>query len=227
MGNLPVTAVDIVVAVVLLGSAGFAFMRGFVHEVLAIAAWVGAVFAALYGFAPLQPFFRSQIGSTLVADIAAGAVLFLTTLLILSILTKMVADRVRRSALNSVDSSLGFVFGLVRGAVLLSLAYTGVVMIAEQPPAWLAEAKTRPWLERGSDALRGLAPEGFGAAESSARQAGRDVRELKQTEETFRKYVSPQPASGSPDGKKTGDKTGPGYDKESRSQLDRLIQTNQ
>jgi membrane protein required for colicin V production len=227
MGNLPITAVDIIVAVVLLGSAGFAFMRGFVHEVLSITAWVGAAFAALYGFKHVQPFFRGQIGSTLVADIAAGAVLFLATLLILSIITKMVADRVRRSALNSVDSSLGFVFGLVRGAVLVSLAYMGMVMVTEEPPTWLAEAKSRPWLERGSGWLRGLAPEGFGAAEGAARQAGKDARDLRQAEETFRKYVAPQPTSGSPDGKKTGDKSGQGYDKESRSQLDRLIQTNQ
>ncbi|CAA7611591.1 putative membrane protein required for colicin V production [Magnetospirillum sp. LM-5] len=227
MGNLPVTAVDIVVAVVLLGSAGFAFMRGFVHEVLAITAWVGAAFAALYGFAHVQPLFRAQIGSALVADIAAGATLFLVTLLILSVVTKMVADRVRRSALNSVDSSLGFVFGLVRGAVLVSLAYMGMVMVTEEPPDWLARAKTQPWLERGSDLLRGLAPEGFGAAEAKARESAKDAKDLKQAEETFRKYVAPQPSAPSADGKKTGDKSGSGYDKESRSQLDRLIQSNQ
>jgi membrane protein required for colicin V production len=227
MGNLPVTAVDIVVAVVLLGSAGFAFMRGFVHEVLAIAAWVGAAFAALYGFAHLQPFFRSQIGSALVADIAAGATLFLVTLLILSVVTKMVADRVRRSALNSADSSLGFVFGLARGAVLLSLAYMGVVMVTEEPPEWLAHARTQPWLERGSGLLRGLAPEGFGLAQAKARESAKEAQNLKQAEETFRKYVAPQPTAPNADVKKPGDKAGSGYDKESRSQLDRLIQSNQ
>jgi membrane protein required for colicin V production len=227
MGNIPVTAVDIVVAVVLLGSAGFAFMRGFVHEVLAIAAWVGAAFAALYGFTHLQPFFRAQIGSALVADIAAGATLFLVTLLILSIVTKHVADRVRRSALNSVDSSLGFVFGLARGAVLVSLAYMGVVMVTEEPPEWLAQGKTQPWLERGSNLLRGLAPEGFGSAEAKARETAKDAKDLKQAEETFRKYVAPQPTAPDADGKKKGDKAGSGYDKESRSQLDRLIQSNQ
>lgn len=223
MGNLPLTAVDIVVAVVLLGSAGFAFMRGFVHEVLAIAAWVGAALAALYGFHYAQPLFRQYIGTALVADIACGAALFLVTLLVLSILTKAVSDRVRRSALNSVDSSLGFVFGLVRGAILMCLAYILVIMVTEEPPTWLAEARTRPWLERGAVMLRAMAPDGFGSVEKSAKKASNDAQQVIEAEKTFRKYVAPQPAA-------PGDKDRPaerGYDKESRSQLDRLIQTNQ
>ena len=227
MGNFPITAVDVIVAVVLLGSAGFAFVRGFVHEVLAIGAWVGAAFAALYGFAPVQPFFRAQIGSSLLADIAAGAVLFLGTLLIFSIITKQVADRVRNSALNSVDSSLGFVFGIIRGALLVCLAYLAVSMVTDEPPSWLAEAKAKPWLERGAGMLRGLAPEGFGAAEGKTRQISKEAQELKQAEETFRKYVAPLPAQDKAEQKKAGDKSGQGYDKDSRSQLDRLIQANQ
>lgn len=229
MGNLSITAIDIVVAVVLLGSAGFAFMRGFVHEVLAITAWVGAALAALYGFQYAQPFARQYIDTALVADIAAGAGLFLFTLLVLSILTKAVSDRVRRSALNSVDSSLGFVFGIVRGAVLLCLAYILVIMVTEEPPAWLAEAKTQPWLERGATVLKSLAPAGFGTVESSAKQASDDARQMLDAEKTFRKYVAPLPANPA-DGKdpaKVQDSAGKGYDKESRSQLDRLIQSNQ
>jgi membrane protein required for colicin V production len=227
MGNFPITAVDVIVAVVLLGSAAFAFVRGFVHEVLAIGAWVGAAFAALYGFTPVQPFFRAQIGSSLLADIAAGAVLFLGTLLIFSIITKQVADRVRNSALNSVDSSLGFVFGIIRGALLVCLAYLAVSMVTDEPPSWLAEAKAKPWLERGAGMLRGLAPEGFGAAEGKTRQISKEAQELKQAEETFRKYVAPLPAQDKTEQKKAGDKSGQGYDKDSRSQLDRLIQANQ
>lgn len=227
MGSFPLSAVDIVVAVVLLGSAGFAFMRGFVHEVLAIAAWVGAALAALYGFKYVQPFFREQIGMAWAADAAAGVTLFLVTLLVLSLMTKAVSDRVRKSALNSVDSSLGFVFGLIRGGVLLCLAYMVVVwvMAPEEPPSWLAQAKTRPWLERGAQALQGMAPEGFGAAQTQTRKVSDEARELKQAEETFRKYVAPQPAE--PVRDVQGGKPAPSYDKDSRSQLDRLIQTNQ
>lgn len=232
MGNLSITAVDVVVAVVLLGSAGFAFMRGFVHEVLAIAAWVGAAAAALYGFPLAQPLARQYIGSALVADIAAGAALFLVTLLVLSFLTKAAADRVRRSALNSVDSSLGFAFGLIRGGVLVCLAHLLITMVTETPPSWLAEAKSYPWLDRGAGMLRALAPDNFGAAKGQAQQVSKDAQDLMQAEQTFRKYISPQPVApqasqGTGKQTETGAKPAQGYDSESRSQLDRLIQANQ
>jgi membrane protein required for colicin V production len=227
MGNLPITAVDVVVAVVLLGSAMFAFLRGFVHEVLAIAAWVGAGFATLYGLPYAQPFFRQHIGMAWAADIAAGLVLFLVALLVLSILTKAVSDRVRRSALNSVDSSLGFVFGLARGAVLLTLAYMVVAWMLGKPeeqPAWLADAKSRPWLERGAGLLRSLAPEGFGAAEDKTHKASEDAQRAIEAHKAFRNLTSPQPAAPASGGDK--DKT-PAYDNAARREMDRLFQSNQ
>ena len=236
MGNLNITAVDVVVAVVLLGSAGFAFMRGFVHEVLSITSWVGAIFATLYGFPLAQPYFRAHIGTAWVADAAAGAALFLVTLLVLSLVTKRVADSVRKSALNSVDSSLGFVFGLARGAVLLSLAYMSVAWLfdgPEQQPSWLAESKSRPWLERGATLLQSLAPANLGAkAEGKTREVSAEARQLMEAEKTFQKFVSPQPATPQPhaDGKgdgKTGGHPNQGYDTESRTQMERLIRSNQ
>ncbi|MEW5726538.1 MAG: CvpA family protein [Pseudomonadota bacterium] len=223
MGNF--TFVDVVVAVVLLGSAGFAFMRGFVHEVLAILAWVGAVFAAMYGLAPAQPLFRQYIGAGWAADAAAALSLFLVTLLVLSLVTKALSNKVQNSALGSVDSSLGFVFGLVRGAALLCLAYMMAAwLLAPEPPQWLAAAKTRPWLERGSALLKGMAPAQFGVAEGSAKAVSAEAQELMEAERTFRKYVAPQPAETRPAGATTDSK---GYDPDSRGQMDRLFQTNQ
>ncbi|OAN45636.1 hypothetical protein A6A04_07000 [Paramagnetospirillum marisnigri] len=234
MGNLNITAVDVVVAVVLLGSAGFAFLRGFVHEVLSITSWVGAVFVTLYGFSYAQPFFRSHIGAAWAADAAAGATLFLVTLLVLSIVTKRVADSVRKSALNSVDSSLGFVFGLARGAILMSLAYMSVAFLfdtPEQQPDWLAQSRTRPWLERGAALLQGLAPSSFGKAEARAREASGEARQLMEAEKTFQKFISPQPAQpqaqAQPGGKTDKPPAQGGYDGESRTQMERLIRSNQ
>jgi membrane protein required for colicin V production len=233
MGNLNITVVDVVVVVVLLGSAGFAFLRGFVQEVLSITSWVGAVFATLYGFSTLQPLFRSQIGIAWVADVATGATLFLVTLLALSLMTKQVSDRVRRSAMNSVDSSLGFVFGLGRGAILLSLAFLSVAWLFDRPehyPSWLAEARTRPWLERGAAVLKGLAPEGFGQAELKTRSVSAETRQIIEAEQTFQKFVSPQPAAPvtvAPGTAPAGTRPAPLYDTESRAQMERLIRGNQ
>lgn len=244
MGNF--TAVDIIVAVVMLGLAAFSFFRGFVHQVLAIGAWIGAGAATFYGFSLARPFVRSHIDSALGADVATAVSLFLLSLLTLSILTKAISDRVRRSALNSVDSSLGFVFGLGLGGLLACLLYLGVTWFTgPDQPDWLAQAKTRPWLERGSALLKGFAPDGFGSAEQKTKAVSAEARDVLEAEQKFRQFVAPLPASPVEDKRgpakpgelsnpasKPGETTSParpakGYDKESRGQLDRLFQTNQ
>ncbi|MDA8233158.1 MAG: CvpA family protein [Magnetospirillum sp.] len=219
------TFVDGIVAVVLLGSAGMAFLRGFVQEVLSIAAWVGAIAVALYGFPHAQPWFRAQIGAAWAADGLAFMSLFLVSLLAFSLATKAVSNTVRRSALNSVDSSLGFVFGIVRGAVLLSLAYMVAVWFIEpaEPPPWLAQAKTQPWLERGAGLIRAMLPEGFGRGDKNKREAGPAATgDLDEDSRLGGALALPQPAAPIPvDGKPSG------YDKGERHEMDRLFQTNQ
>ncbi|MEQ9608473.1 MAG: CvpA family protein, partial [Kiloniellaceae bacterium] len=50
MDSLPINLADLIVIIVLVVSGIFAFVRGFVHEVLAVASWVGAAFVTLYAF---------------------------------------------------------------------------------------------------------------------------------------------------------------------------------
>jgi membrane protein required for colicin V production len=228
MGNLSITPVDAVVAVVLLASAGFAFMRGFVHEVLSIAAWVGAAFAAMYGLPVARPFFRSHIGAAWAADAAAAVSIFLVSLLICSILTKAIANRVRNSALNSVDSSLGFVFGLIRGAALVCLAYMLAAWVFQSDlPGWLADAKSRPWLERGASLLRGLAPEGFGTAENGTKAVSEEARKAMELEKTYRSLTSPQPVAPTAPATREDKPGAASYDRTERNEMNRLFQSNQ
>lgn len=227
MGNLPLSAVDIVVVIVLLGSAGFAFMRGFVHEVLSIAAWVAAILAALYGFGPVRPFFQAQIGPGLLADAATGASLFLVTLLLMSFATRSLSARVRSSALNSVDSALGFLFGLLRGILILCLSFIAISWLygPEEKPEWLAGAKTRPWLERGAAILIGLAPEGL--AGDAAKAASAEAERARDIQKAFETLSAPLPSLPGDKPQPGAVDKGQGYDPGQRKELDRLFQSNQ
>lgn len=162
--NFPINAADVIVIAVLLISAGLAFFRGLVHEVLAIAAWIGAALATLYFFLPAQSISRQLIAIPLIADIVAGVVIFLLTLIVLTVFSRMLSKRVQDSSLGALDRSLGFVFGLLRGAVIVCIAW--LVMIWLLPPAeqpdWVQQARSRPLVEAGADALRALAPDHLG-----------------------------------------------------------------
>lgn len=160
MENFPINPADAVIAVVLLISAAFAFVRGFVREALGMAAWAGAAFAVVYAFEPAKPYVRGLIKKTLLADAVTLASIFLGTLIILTIVAHAVTARVRGSRLGGVDRSLGFAFGLLRGAVVMSLAYMFLVwaVAPEDRPAWIEEARFTPWVKGGAEMIRNLVP---------------------------------------------------------------------
>src|SRR5690348_9186449 len=122
MSSLPINGLDLTVGLVLLISALLAFLRGFVQETLSVGAWIGATFGALYGVRYVHPYAREVIPLDWAADAAATVVLFLLILFVLSIATNMIAQTVQRSSLNPLDRSLGFLFGIMRGAVILCVA---------------------------------------------------------------------------------------------------------
>ena len=99
MQSLPIA--DIVILVVLLISALLAFARGFVKEMLSVFAWVGAALAALYGFPYVRPLARKYVSVEIVADLIAGAAVFVVALIRLSILSQAISSGVRQSAVGA------------------------------------------------------------------------------------------------------------------------------
>ena len=225
MDSLPINGLDLAVIVVLLLSAILAFMRGFVHEVLSVAAWIGGVFAVIYGVPELRHIARDFIPNELIADIATGVVIFIAVLVILSILTKILSKSIQASALNNLDRSLGFVFGLLRGVVIFaaSLMILDWVVDGEERPSWVRSGKTLPVIEASADFIRDLMPETFMAAEDAAKEASETVKEAMELKETLDKLTQPPPGS-DPDAPKTPDGA---YEQNQRRSMDRLFQTNQ
>lgn len=219
MDSLPVNVTDIGVGVVLLVSALLAYARGFVHEVLAVGGWIGAIFTTIYGFPYAKPFARDLIELQWVADLTTGTVLFIVSLVILSIITRTISNRVQASMLNALDRSLGFLFGILRGAVLVSLAYVGVEMVqpvSEQPP-WLRSARSMPVIEAGARLLRSLIPDD--EDDAAATDAREKAQRILDAEKAMRQMLSAQPKA-----KDTG--APGGYGPNERRDMERLIDSS-
>jgi membrane protein required for colicin V production len=152
---------DIGVIAVIGLSAVFAFARGFVREALSIVAWIGAGLITLYGWGPVYAMVDPMVHNPLLSHLIAVGGTFLVSLIVLTIFTSMVARRVRSSGLSSIDRTLGFIFGLARGLLLVSIAYLFVenFMPANDHPPWLKEAKSAPYLHEGAEMLRTVLPE--------------------------------------------------------------------
>ncbi len=124
------TVVDGGVAVLILLSAILAYSRGFVREALAILGWVAAAVLAFF-FAPqAEPLIREiPVLSDFLGEscelgmIAAFAAVFAVALVVASLFTPLFSSVVQRSALGGLDQGLGFLFGVLRGIVLVAVAF--------------------------------------------------------------------------------------------------------
>ena len=155
------TVTDLIVIGIILVSGVFALSRGLVKELLSIASWIGAVFVTLYGFYLARPYMRELIGWTEIADIATAAALFLGSLFLFWLTAHRLARLVQISSAGALDRSLGFVFGILRGLLIVVVMFMIVVWAvgpADQP-RWVREARTLPILATGAHILMALMPE--------------------------------------------------------------------
>jgi membrane protein required for colicin V production len=152
---------DIAVVAVIVLSAIFAFARGFVREALSIVAWVGAAFITLRGFGAAFAVIDPMIKNPLLSQLIAGFGLFVISLVILTIITSIIARYVRTSSLSAIDRTLGFIFGVARGVLIVSLAYLllDAAVAKDDRPIWVKEAKSTRYLQMGADELKVFLPE--------------------------------------------------------------------
>ena len=124
------TIIDGVVALVIVVSALLAYSRGLVREAMAIAGWIAAGVLA-FMFAPqVEPLMAEiPVIGEFIADscelsiIAAFAAVFALALIVASFFTPLFASLVQRSALGGLDQGAGFFFGVLRGILLVAIAF--------------------------------------------------------------------------------------------------------
>jgi membrane protein required for colicin V production len=118
---------DYVVLGIILLSGLLALMRGFIREVLSLAAWVGAYMVAAKYYPHAEPWVAKYTKNETAITVVASALIFCGALVVLSIIGYFIAKVVRGPAITAIDRSLGFVFGLLRGFLICAAVYLLVV----------------------------------------------------------------------------------------------------
>jgi membrane protein required for colicin V production len=158
---MPITLLDILLIVVMLISGLLAMVRGFMREVLSIIAWVLAAGATLYAYAKLLPFAKQYFNNDIVAAVAVVGGIFLVTLLVVSVVTVRISDMVLDSRVGALDRTLGFLFGLGRGLVIVVVAFLFFTWLVpdRSQPEWVRSAKSRIVLTGTGQWLMSMLPE--------------------------------------------------------------------
>lgn len=158
---MPITLLDILLLVVMLISGLLAMIRGFMREVLSIAAWGIAALVTLYSYSRVLPLAKQYFSSDmLAAGVAIGGV-FLLTLLIVSIITVRISDMVLDSRVGALDRTLGFLFGLGRGLIIVVVAFLFFSWLVpdRSQPEWVRGAKSKVVLQSTGQWLMSMLPD--------------------------------------------------------------------
>jgi len=158
---MPITWLDIILLGVMLISGLLAMIRGFMREILSITAWAAAAIATLLLYPRLLPLAKANISSDIVATGAVIGGVFLVTLLIVSIITVRISDMILDSRVGALDRTLGFLFGLGRGLIIVVVAFLFFAWLvpAGKQPDGVKNAKSLEVLNKTGDWLQALLPQ--------------------------------------------------------------------
>jgi membrane protein required for colicin V production len=135
----PLPWVDAALLAVLLGSVLLGLARGVTYELMGLAGWVVAYFAAAWLAPQAAPHIPVGMPDSALNQSAALVLCFVVVLVAWGLLARVLRLLIKATPLSFLDRVLGAVFGALRGAVLLLLVATVVALTpAAQSPSWQA-----------------------------------------------------------------------------------------
>ena len=113
----------------------------------------------LYG--RLLPIAKANIASDIIAAAVVVGGVFLVTLLIVSVITVRISDMILDSRIGALDRTLGFLFGLGRGLIIVVVAFLFFAWLVpdRSQPEWVRGAKSKVVLQSTGQWLISMLPD--------------------------------------------------------------------
>jgi len=153
------TVVDIIIIFVIILSALFSLMRGFVKESISLATWVVAIWIAAT-FAPkLSSALAGSIDSAAVRQAVSFGALFILTLMVGGLVNFMISQVVKKTGLSGADRLFGVIFGVIRGGLIIVVFVVvgGMTPLPDYP--WWQQSQLLPWFENTATTLQNYIPD--------------------------------------------------------------------
>ena len=231
--------IDLIVCATVLVSALVAFFRGFIREVLTILGVIGGLAAAYFFGSHLVPFYNGLMGVDpdavegeaerfmgilpypFLSEILGYITVFLLVVIILTVISYFLSKFVEDVGMGMVDRTMGVLFGIARGIVLLGVIYLPVHMFVEQEEkeSWFEESRMHVYVEWTAEWLTGFLPEDFVEEEAQEK-----VDQTRETLKALEILPEAQEMMSTEDDKPQSKPSSEGYDEQQRESLNDLIQ---
>lgn len=133
---------DWVIILVLVISSAISLKRGFAKEALSLLVWLVAFIVATWFSPDLAPHLSAYASTPSSQQMASFATLFIVALLLGSAINYLLASLVKVAGLSNADRALGVIFGLARGALIITavVLYVPLAIPIDQDPWWQESA---------------------------------------------------------------------------------------
>lgn len=151
------TALDYALAAVMFFSVILSFFRGFIREAISLVTWFLAFYFALQ-FAPTLSGALHFISNPKISYAISAILIFLIVLLLGKIVGKLAHEVMKISLLGFFDKILGFIFGVVRGALFITIILFVIELTSWHTAAWYQHSQLAPHFQKCVDYCRTLLP---------------------------------------------------------------------
>lgn len=145
---------DLFIVLICVASAVFGVWRGFAKEALSLVTWLAAIWLAWRFTWLIEPMLGEWVAAPELKIWAARVVIFVIVLVAGGLIAWFVRELIRHTGLSSTDRTLGGLFGLARGALIIGLVAMGVQLLGVDGDPWWQESRLRPYCDRIAEGIR-------------------------------------------------------------------------
>jgi membrane protein required for colicin V production len=179
-------AADWIMVGVIVFSGLLAASLGFFYEVISLAGTLLGFLIASWEYPRVSAWLAPHVTSGWVADIAGFVIVFLAVVILAGFVARLARWFMREAGLSWFDRSLGALFGVLRGCLMVSVILMGMTafaprsslltnsqlapyfLVVGRAAIWLAPSQLRAHFYQGLRILRGL-PAQAGGSEMGSR----------------------------------------------------------
>ncbi|MGE4313249.1 MAG: CvpA family protein [Pseudobdellovibrionaceae bacterium] len=240
--NLNISGItDLFIIGVVLISAAVSFFRGLIKEVLTIAGVIGGALAALMFGQSLVPTMENALGvqegteseklfglipyEYVAVALAYGAI-FLSVIILLSVLSHFLTKAAASVGLGPVDRTLGVLFGIARAILLLGILYLPLhIMLGDKTKEeWFKDSSLITYVQATSEWMSSFLPDNPDVASDKVHENIKDIKVLNELFPDMEdKIVKDAPSIDAPSETEAAPLPAP-YEKDAREKLESLIE---
>lgn len=150
---------DYIIIAIIIISMIISLFRGFVRESIALAGWILAIWVGMFFMHPFAIFINPYLNlPPSILSLLSFAVLFIITLILSALVGNLASSLVDKSGLSGTDRSIGMLFGIARGILIVGvlILLAGFTLVPQDP--WWKESTLIPHFQQLAVWMQGFLP---------------------------------------------------------------------